>query len=214
MKNIAKAMRLYAITDRRWSTQDEFYDQVKEALKGGITCLQLREKDLDDDSFYKEAMIIKDTCKDYNVSFIINDNVRVAVESGADGIHIGQDDMDLKEVRKLVAKNMIIGVSAQTVDQAKAAEKNGADYLGVGAVYPTGSKDDADVIKREILEEICKSVNIPVVAIGGITEENILELKGAGVDGVSIISDIFGAEDISDKCKRLKVLSEEMVAGD
>lgn len=214
MKNIAKAMRLYAITDRRWSTQDEFYDQVKEALKGGITCLQLREKDLDDDSFYKEAMIIKDMCKDYNVSFIINDNVRVAVESGADGIHIGQDDMDLKEVRKLVAKNMIIGVSAQTVDQAKAAEKNGADYLGVGAVYPTGSKDDADVIKREILEEICKSVNIPVVAIGGITEENILELKGAGVDGVSIISDIFGAEDISDKCKRLKVLSEEMVAGD
>ncbi|MEA4921553.1 MAG: thiamine phosphate synthase [Clostridiaceae bacterium] len=204
-------MLLYAVTDRSWVGRQSLYEQVECALKGGATCLQLREKELDDESFLKEAIEMKKLCKRYQVPFIVNDKVKVAIESRADGIHVGQHDMQAEKVRERVGPDMIIGVSVQTLEQALLAEKNGADYLGVGAVFSTSTKADADAVSFDTLKEICKAVSIPVVAIGGICEDNILQLSGSGVDGVALVSAIFGSGDIKQQCRRLRLLSEQMV---
>ncbi len=211
MKCDKKTMLLYAVTDRMWTGKQTLYEQVEAALRGGVTCLQLREKTLSDDAFLKEAIEINALCKKYNVLFFINDNVEVAVKCKADGIHIGQEDMKADKVRALVGKDMIIGVSVHTVEEALDAVKNGADYLGVGAMFSTSTKLDADVLSMETLHDICHSVDIPVVAIGGLNKGNISSLAGSGINGVALVSAIFAAEDIEKECKELVCISEEMI---
>lgn len=211
MKIKREDMLLYAVTDRSWIGEQTLLGQAKEALDGGVTCVQLREKKLDEGSFLEEALEIRELCREYGVPFIVNDNVDIAVKCKADGIHVGQKDMEAGDVRSIVGKDMIIGVSAQTVEQALAAQKAGADYLGVGAVFSTSTKADACEVTFQTLSEICSAVSIPVVAIGGINKNNILRLSGSGADGVAVVSAIFAAEDIESECKILKKLSEEMV---
>lgn len=208
MKCNAQTMRLYAVTDRAWTGRQSLMEQVEDALKGGVTCVQLREKELDEEEFLKEAVKMKKLCAQYGVPFIINDNVEVAVKCGADGIHVGQKDMEAGNVRALVGEDMMIGVSAQTVEQALAAQEAGADYLGVGAVFNTTTKLDACEVSHETLRKICDTVDIPVVAIGGISKKNIQELSGTGADGVALVSAIFSAENIEQECKELRSLSE------
>lgn len=211
MKCDKKHMLLYAITDRAWLGDKTLTMQVEEALEGGATCIQLREKELDEETFLKEAFEIKALCLKYKVPFMINDNVQLAIKCGADGIHVGQSDMAAANVRGLIGEDMILGVSAQTVEQAVDAEKNGADYLGVGAVFTTSTKLDADFVSHETLKSICEAVSIPVVAIGGITKENLLDLKGTGIDGVSLISAIFASDNIEMQTKELLKLSKQVV---
>lgn len=206
-----KSLLLYAITDRHWLNGKTLYSQVELALKGGATMIQIREKDLDENAFLKEAEQIQSLCAKYCVPFIVNDNVELAVKIGADGVHVGQSDMAAKDVRALIGKDKILGVSAQTVKQALEAQKCGADYLGTGAVFPTGSKDDAQVLGVQTLKEICSAVNIPVVAIGGISKDNILELKKSGIAGVSVISAIFAQNDIVAATAELKSLAEQII---
>lgn len=206
-----KSLLLYAITDRHWLNGKTLYSQVELALKGGATMIQIREKDLDENAFLKEAEQIQSLCAKYCVPFIVNDNVELAVKIGADGVHVGQSDMAAKDVRALIGKDKILGVSAQTVEQALEAQKCGADYLGTGAIFPTGSKDDAQVLGVQTLKEICSAVNIPVVAIGGISKDNILELKKSGIAGVSVISAIFAQSDIVAATAELKSLAEQIV---
>ncbi|MDE6763916.1 MAG: thiamine phosphate synthase [Oscillospiraceae bacterium] len=212
MKCSKETMLLYAVTDRSWVGKQTLYEQVESALKGGATCVQLREKELDEAAFLEEAVALKKLCGKYGVPFIINDNVDIAMKCGADGIHVGQSDMETVNVRKAVGDKMIIGVSAQTVEQALAAQKAGADYLGVGAVFSTSTKLDASEVSHRTLKEICAAVDIPVTAIGGINKSNIAELSGIGVDGVALVSAIFAAENIEEECKILKKLSGEMVS--
>lgn len=211
MKCDSLAMRLYAVTDRAWLSHQTLKEQVEEALKGGATCIQLREKELDELSFLEEAEELCALCRAYHAPFIVNDNVKIALACGADGIHVGQHDMQAGDVRKKIGDNMILGVSAQTVEQALEAERNGADYLGVGAVFATSTKLDADAVSHETLQEICRAVSIPVVAIGGISKENIMQLSGTGVDGVALVSAIFASGDIENTCRELRALSEQMV---
>lgn len=208
-----KHMLLYAVTDRAWTGRQSLYEQVEAALKGGATCVQLREKELDEAAFLKEAVEIAKLCKSYNVPFFINDNVDIAVACHADGIHIGQDDMALADARRKVGGEMMIGVSVHSVKEALEAEKNGADCLGVGAMFSTSTKADAKVLSWKTLKEICGAVHIPVVAIGGIDENNIMQLSGSGVDGVALVSAIFGADNIENACRKLRGLSEQMVKG-
>ena len=212
MNSVKEAMLLYAVTDRAWTGHLTLMEQVALALEGGATCVQLREKELDDGTFLEEAREMKMLCARYHVPFIINDNVEVALACGADGIHVGQSDMEAQDVRTLIGPDVILGVSAQTVEQALAAERAGADYLGVGAVFATTTKLDADAVSHETLKAICGAVSIPVTAIGGITRDNLPELKGTGVDGVALVSAIFAAADIKGECRALRTLSEEMVA--
>ena len=206
-----KYMQLYAVTDRAWTGNKTLYEQIKEALENGVTCVQLREENLDEASFIEEAKKISVLCRQYNTPFIVNDNVNVAIASNADGIHIGQEDMGLKDVRKIVGENMIIGISAHTVEEAKFAQENGADYIGIGAVFETSTKNDVDVISYEKVKSICDAVDIPKVAIGGINAENILKLKGSGIDGVAVVSAIFGAKDIGKATKELYTLSNNLI---
>lgn len=213
MKLDKNTMLLYGVTDRAWSQNQTLTKQVEEALKGGVTCIQLREKELEDSEFLKEANEIKELCIRYYVPFIINDNVDVAIKSGADGIHVGQHDLELIKVKELIGDNLIVGVSVQTVKQAIEAEKNGADYLGVGAVFSTTTKSDADSVSHAVLKEICEAVSIPVVAIGGINKHNIHELTGTKVDGVALVSAIFASADIKKECEELLELSKNMVKG-
>lgn len=205
-------MLLYAVTDRSWVGRQTLYEQVESALKGGATCVQLREKELDEAAFLEEAVEMKKLCAKYGVPFIINDNVQIALKCGADGVHVGQSDMAAGNVRKAVGDKMIVGVSAQTVEQALAAQAAGADYLGVGAVFPTSTKSDAREVSRQTLKDICAAIDIPVTAIGGINKGNMAELSGTGVDGVALVSAIFAAEDIEEECKILKKLSGKMVS--
>lgn len=200
---------LYAVTDRSWLHGRTLKEQVKEALDGGVTFLQLREKHIDSGLFLQEAQELKDLCKQYQVPFVINDDVELALKVDADGVHVGQSDMKAGDVRKKLGKDKIIGVSAQTVEQAVMAEKHGADYLGVGAVFPTSSKDDAQEVDYETLKAICQAVQIPVIAIGGINCENIDKLKGSGICGVAVISAIFAQEDIKEAAKELKNRTKE-----
>lgn len=205
-------MLLYAVTDRAWVGRQTLYEQVESAIKGGATCVQLREKELSEEAFLAEAFEIGRLCRSYGVPFIINDNVKIAIECGADGVHVGQSDMQAYDVRAIAGDKMIIGVSAKTVEQALAAQNAGADYLGVGAVFSTSTKLDATGISFDALKDICKSVDIPVVAIGGINKNNILKLSGSGADGVALVSAIFAAEDIEKECRELRGLSSEMTS--
>lgn len=191
-----KDLLLYAVTDRSWLHGRSLTDQVREALEGGTTMLQLREKELDYGHFLEEGLEIQKLCRSFHVPFIINDNVTLAKEIGADGVHVGQSDMAAGDVRALLGPDKILGVSAQTVEQAVLAEKSGADYLGVGAVFPTGSKADAVEVSHNTLREICSAVSIPVVAIGGITRDNVSQLAGSGICGIAVISAIFAQADI------------------
>ena len=211
MKCDRQTMRLYAVTDRAWVGRQTLPEQVEAALKGGATCVQLREKELDGTALLEEAKVLAALCRRYGVPLIINDNVEVALASGADGVHVGQDDLTVEQVRRLAGDRLIVGVSAHTVEQALAAQAGGADYLGVGAVFATATKSDAHVLPRETLAEICRAVDIPVVAIGGIGEDNLLQLAGTGVDGVALVSAIFSAPDIEGQCRKLRALSERMV---
>lgn len=211
MKCDKKYMLLYAVTDRAWVGKQSLYEQVESALKGGATCVQLREKELDDDEFLAEAIEICALCKEYSVPFFVNDNVDVAIKCHADGVHVGQEDMTASKVREKIGGDMMLGVSVHTVEEALEAVKSGADCLGVGAMFSTSTKADADVLPKETLRDICAAVDIPVVAIGGISESNILQLYGTGVDGVALVSAIFGAEDIESECRTLRALSEKMV---
>ena len=203
-------MLLYAVTDRAWLKDQTLYQQVEAALKGGVTCVQLREKELDDEAFLSEALEISALCRRYGVPFFINDNVGVAIKCKADGIHVGQDDMSASDVRRLVGDGMMLGVSVHTVQEALEAVKAGADCLGVGAMFSTSTKADADVVTMEALKDICDAVDVPVVAIGGLGKHNILQLAGTGVDGVALVSAIFSADDIESECRELRRLSEEM----
>lgn len=211
MKCDNKHMLLYAVTDRAWVGKQTLYEQVEAALKGGATCIQLREKDLDGEAFLAEAMEIAPLCKRYGVPLFINDNVEIAVKCRAEGVHVGQEDMKVSDVRRIVGEEMMIGVSAHSVEEALEAEQNGADCLGVGSMFSTSTKTDVNLLPKETLRQICRAVKIPVVAIGGINENNILELSGTGVDGAAIVSAIFGAEDIEVQCRKLRKLSEQMV---
>lgn len=202
---------LYAVTDRHWLNGATLISQVEAALKGGATFIQLREKNLDDKAFYQEALEIQKLCKEYKVPFVINDNVELAKKIVADGVHVGQSDMEALDVRKVLGDDKIIGVSAQTVEQAELAEKHGADYLGVGAVFPTGSKNDATEVSFETLQEICEHVHIPVIAIGGITRDNVVELSQSGICGIAVISAIFGQTNIEAATADLKKQTKKML---
>lgn len=204
---------LYAVTDRAWVGRQTLYEQVEDALRGGATIIQLREKELGDDEFIKEAIDIKELCGRYKVPLIINDNLKVALESGADGIHVGIEDAPVSVIRSKAPSDFIIGATAKTVEQALAAEKNGADYLGVGAVFPSKTKKTAIRITAEQLKEICSSVSIPAVAIGGISKSNVMELKGGGMNGIAVVSAVFGAKDICAETKELKKLAEMAIYG-
>ncbi len=211
MKFDKSMMQLYAITDRYWVGELSLIEQIELVLQNGATCLQLREKDLDDDEFLKEAFEVKALCKKYNVPFIINDNVDIAIKCGADGVHVGQEDMNAGEIRKKVGKDMIIGVSAHTIEETVEAIKNGADYLGLGAAFSTSTKTDCDVMPAETMKAICDVSTVPTVAIGGINSFNVMQLAGRGLDGISVISALFGAKDIASATKELLTLSKKMV---
>ena len=202
---------LYAVTDRSWLGEETLYRQVEKALKGGATFIQLREKKLDEGSFLEEAKEIQKLCRQYQVPFVINDNVDIAARIDADGVHVGQSDMEAGDVRKKLGPDKIIGVSAQTVEQALRAQEHGADYLGVGAVFPTGSKEDATEVSHETLKAICDAVDIPVIAIGGINSGNVSELRGTGICGVAVISAIFAKKDICAAAAELKKQVKEML---
>lgn len=210
-EQLREQMLLYAVTDRHWLNGRTLYEQVEEALKGGATFIQLREKDLTEEEFLEEAKKIQQLCKKYGVPFIINDNVKLAKEIDADGVHVGQSDMEALDVRAQLGEDKIIGVSARTVEQALLAEKHGADYLGVGAVFQTGTKTDAREVEHSVLKEICTKVDIPVVAIGGITQDNVKELSGSGINGVAVISAIFAQKDIETATAKLKSCVEQIV---
>lgn len=211
MKCDKKTMLLYAVTDRTWIGKQSLYEQVEAALKGGVTCVQLREKELNEEEFLKEAMEISALCKEYEVPFFINDNVEIAIKCHADGIHVGQEDMETSKVRQRVGDDMMIGVSVHSVEEALEAVKNGADCLGVGAMFSTSTKTDVNILPIDTLRSICQVVDIPVVAIGGINKNNISNLAKTGVDGVALVSAIFAAEDIEKETKVLRNLSEDMV---
>ncbi len=202
---------LYAVTDRTWVGRQSLYEQIEDALKGGATIVQLREKNLDEQAFIEEAIRIRELCHCYQVPLIINDNVEVALKSGADGVHLGIKDVPVAGVRKRVGADFIIGATAKTVEQAKNAAAAGADYLGVGAVFPSPTKKNAIRITKEQLKEICNAVSIPAVAIGGITLENMQEIKGGGMKGIAVVSAIFAAKNIQEETARLKAEASYVV---
>ena len=215
---LADSLLVYAITDRAWlglpagageaQKVGALCQQVRAAIGGGATFIQMREKNLGSAEMALEAEALQAVCRESRIPFVVNDAVDVALAIDADGVHIGQDDMTAAEARALLGPRKILGVSAQTVEQALKAEADGADYLGVGAVFPTGSKDDAVEVPHNVLTDICNAVNIPVVAIGGITCNNVAELANTGICGVSVISAIFGKEDISAATAQLRAATE------
>ena len=211
MKLSKDDLLLYAITDRGNLDKKVFFEKIEEALQGGVTILQLREKELDEDSFINEAIEVKNICRKHGVPLIINDNVNVALKSGADGVHVGIEDMPIDEIRRTVPDSFIIGATCKTVEQAQSAERLGADYMGVGAVFPSPTKKNAVRITREQLKEICASVSIPAVAIGGITLENVDELKGGGMSGIAVVSAVFSADDIQKAASFLKEKAKSLI---
>ncbi len=208
MNCTAEMLRLYAVTDRAWVGKLTLPQQVEAALKGGATCVQLREKNLADSSILAEAREISALCKQYRVPFILNDNVALAAQCGADGVHLGQEDMDPAEARRILGPDAIIGVSAHNVAEAKAAVAAGADYLGCGAMFATTTKTNVTALPKETLRAICAAVGVPVVAIGGISKQNLLSLAHCGEAGVALVSAIFAAEDIEEECRELRKLAE------
>lgn len=211
MKFAESMLRLYAVTDRRWLGTQTLSEQVEQALRGGATCVQLREKELNAEDFLAEARQIKVLCARYGVPLIINDNVALAMEVDADGVHVGQEDMDAQDVRGLIGPGKILGVTAKTVEQAKKAQRNGADYLGSGAVFGSNTKQNAKPMTKALLQSICQSVTIPVVAIGGIHRGNIASLAGTGIRGAAVVSGIFAAADIEEECRVLRAEVERIV---
>ncbi|QCT71048.1 thiamine phosphate synthase [Eubacterium maltosivorans] len=213
MKNNVKKedMLLYIVTDRSWLGESTLEEEVCAAIEGGATFLQIREKDMARQDFVGEARSLKGLAEAAGIPYVINDDVDIALEVDADGVHIGQSDGAVAEARRKIGPNKILGVSAQTLEQALAAEKDGADYLGVGAVFSTSTKTDAKEVSFETLKSICSSVKIPVVAIGGINEENLLELSGSKVDGVAVISAVFAQPDTRAAAQKIRKLSEKMV---
>ena len=199
-----ETLRLYAVTDRAWVGRQTFLEQIEDALRGGVTIVQLREKHLDEDAFTAQAIQVRTLCRRYGVPLIINDNVDVALRSGADGVHVGMEDTPVAELRRRVGPDFLIGATAKTVAQARAAEAAGADYLGVGAVFPSPTKKNAIRITNEQLQTICTCVSIPTVAIGGIDRGNVLQLRGCGMDGIAVVSALFGAADIRAAAQELK----------
>lgn len=210
---IRKAMLLYAVTDQMWLKEGETLSGVvEEVLKNGATFLQIREKDLAPDAFEVEAEKLKMLCARHEVPFVVNDSVEIAMKINADGVHVGQSDIKGRDIRAIIGPDKILGISAGTVEEAVAAEKAGADYIGVGAIFGTSTKKNARSMTMERLKEIVSAVSIPVVAIGGISAENISQLCGSGVDGVAVVSAIFGAEDPGKATANLLKLAEEVVA--
>lgn len=211
MKLDKESFLLYALTDRTWLGNNSLSAQVEEAIAGGATFIQIREKSLPMDQFMTEALLVKKITDQYGIPFVVNDDIEAALKINADGVHVGQNDMEVSQARKLIGNDKILGVSAQTVEQALSAEHNGADYIGVGAVFPTSSKQDADSVSLDTLKQIAAAVSIPIVAIGGISEDNILKLKGSGIRGVAVISAIFANPDIKAAASRLLKLVKEVV---
>lgn len=209
-----KQLILYAITDRSWLNGEPLTAAVEKALKGGVTLLQLREKNISEADFIKSAQEIKQICKEHGVPLIINDNVNVALAVDADGVHLGQGDMPISKARQILGENKIIGITAKTVEQAKNAEKNGADYLGSGAVFGTSTKSDAKKMELEMLKEITSAVKIPVVAIGGITSENVTQLKNTGISGAAVVSGVFAEDDIEAASRQLLNKIKQIVTED
>ncbi len=207
-----KDLLLYAVTDRAWLGDGTLTGQVEQAILGGVSFVQLREKTLPHDAFLAEAIRMKALCGRYGVPLVINDSAEIALASGADGVHVGQHDMGVREARKMLGPDKIIGASARTVEQALLAEQNGADYLGVGAAFPTGSKADAVEVSHGTIRAICQAVRIPVVAIGGICAENVRQLAGLGVCGVAVISAIFAKADVRRAAVELRASVEAMLA--
>ena len=199
-------LRLYAVTDRRWLSGKSLCEQVEQAIHGGVTCVQLREKELDKEQFLQEAIAMKAVCAKYGVPLIINDSIEIAKASGADGIHVGQKDCAAQEVRRLLGNDIILGVSAATVEEARKAEADGADYIGCGAVFSTSTKTNTRAVDNKLLAEICAAVSIPVVAIGGITAENAVQLKGTGIAGTAVVSAIFAQADARAAAEQLRRL--------
>lgn len=210
-QKIKDAMCLYAVTDSMWLAGRTLPEVVREALEGGATFVQIREKELPYDEFFALAKEVKKVTDPYHVPYVVNDEVEIAKAVDADGVHIGQSDKALIETRAILGADKIIGVSVQTVEQALEAEKNGADYLGVGSIFNTSTKLDADDVSLDTLYAICDAVSIPVVAIGGIHAGNILDLKGTHVDGIAVVSAIFAAEDIKGETKKLLTIAKQLI---
>lgn len=211
MKLQKNNLLVYAVTDRHWLDGETLAMQVEKALQGGATMIQLREKTLDETEFLKEAIEIKKVCEKYQVPLIINDNVEIALKSDADGVHVGQNDMAAGNVREILGPDKIIGVSAATVEEALLAEAQGADYLGIGAVFSTSTKENTRDVDYDLLKTICGAVNIPAVAIGGIKKENLMQLQGSGIAGVAVVSAIFGQSDIKQASMNLRKQAEKML---
>lgn len=214
MKSCKDSMLLYVVTDRTWLGNNDLATQVEDIIKNGATFIQLREKNITDEEFIYEAKKIKAITDKYNIPFVINDNINVAKIVDADGVHIGQSDIEAKKAREILGPDKIIGISAGNLNEALTAQKNGADYIGVGAMFHTDTKQNATSITYDEICEITSSINIPVVAIGGINEENVLKLKGTGVDGIAVISAIFASEDICKATSNLLALSKELIKND
>lgn len=202
-------MSLYLVTDRRW-LKESLCQAVEKAIQGGVTCVQLREKNLSQIDFIEEGKQLLDICHQHHIPLIINDNIDVMIKVQADGIHVGQNDMDAKSVREIIGPDKILGVSVRTVQQALKAQEDGADYLGVGSVFITQTKDDAQKVNIHTLRDICHAVDIPVIAIGGICQDNILELKESGIDGVAVVSAIMAQDDILEATHDLKRLTKQL----
>lgn len=212
MKLDRSALLLYAVTDRSWTKEKPLKVQVEESILGGVTFVQLREKNISDIEYLKLAKEIKEVTDKYKIPFVVNDNIEVALSVGADGVHIGQEDLSLKEVRRNMGSQYIVGVSVQTVEQAILAESEGADYLGVGTIFPTSTKLDASFVTIQTLQEICKAVNIPVIAIGGIQRQNLHTLAGSGIDGIAVVSAIFAEADIKNATQELYELVNQFIS--
>ena len=196
-------MPLYLVTDRRW-LKESLIQTVEKAIQGGVTCVQLREKNFNHEQLIEEGKQLLALCHQYHIPLIMNDYVDMMLEIQADGVHVGQGDMDAKKVREMIGPDKILGVSVRTVEQALKAQQDGADYLGVGSVFVTHTKDDAKKVEIQTLIDICQSVDIPVIAIGGIGQNNLLQLKGTGIDGVAVVSAIMAQDDVFKAAQNLK----------
>lgn len=202
-KDVKKAMPLYLVTDRRW-LRESLIQAVEKAIQGGVTCVQLREKHLDQKHFVESARQLLSLCHQHHIPLIINDDVDVMITVQADGVHVGQNDMDAKKVREMIGPDKILGVSVRTVEQALKAQQDGVDYLGVGSIFVTHTKDDTKKVEIQTLKDICQAVDIPVIAIGGIGQNNLLQLKGTGIDGVAVVSAIMAQDDVFKAAQNLK----------
>ena len=210
---IRRAMMLYAVTDRMWLKEgEELSNACQKALENGVTFLQIREKDLDEVDFEREAKELKILCEGYKVPFVVNDNIDIALKVDADGVHVGQSDIKGRDIRAIIGPNKILGISAGTVEEAIDAQKAGADYIGVGAVFGTSTKKNAKHVSVEKLREISKAITIPVVAIGGISKDNLSQLSGSEIDGVAVVSAIFAAENIEEATTELLELAHTIIS--